>query len=155
MRTICLQQTSSIIFNKKAPFFTVLHGTNCSIRFENRDRAPRPRKSPSFQFRETCRARLSSKAMPTRIKGRRLSATTRTFFSLLQFCFGGSTAAAAVIEHTCAVLMKNSCCGVYGLLGKWTRSLAEAARRSEKASAATLSPSMSHTFSLSVNSPST
>ena len=56
---------------------------------------------------------------------------------------------------TCAVLMKNSCCGVYGLLGRWTRSFAEASRRSEKALEATFSPSMSHTFSLRVNLPST
>ena len=149
MRTICLQQTSSIIFNKKAPFFTVLHGTNCSIRFENRDRAPRPRKSPSFQFRETCRARLSSKAASKEDDSRHTLGHHENVFFFL------ASVACSVIEHTCAVLMKNSCCGVYGLLGKWTRSLAEAARRSEKASAATLSPSMSHTFSLSVNSPST
>ena len=51
--------------------------------------------------------------------------------------------------------MKKSCCGVYGLLGRCTRSFAEASRRSEKASEATLSPSTSHTFSLSVNFPST
>ena len=51
--------------------------------------------------------------------------------------------------------MKKSCCGVYGLLGRCTRSFAEASRRSENASEATLSPSTSHTFSLSVNFPST